>query len=141
MFKIKILTVGKIKEEWLEQALSEYEKRLFRSCKIEWVLTKDDQSLNLLCKKEPFFIALDSKGRSFTSETLSTKLSQALEKQGSSLTFVIGGAEGIEANVIKKASDIWSLSPLTFTHQMTRFILLEQIYRALEIQKGSKYHK
>lgn len=141
MFKIKILTVGKIKENWLEEALSEYEKRLSKTCRVEWVLTKDDQSLNQLCEKETLFIALDPKGKSYTSETLSQMLSKELEMQGSSLTFAIGGAEGIGEKMLKKAADIWSLSPLTFTHKMTRLILLEQIYRALEIQKGTKYHK
>jgi 23S rRNA (pseudouridine1915-N3)-methyltransferase len=60
---------------------------------------------------------------------------------GARLTFVIGGAEGIPPHILQKASFQWSLSKLTFTHQITRLLLLEQLYRALEIQKGSGYHK
>jgi len=61
--------------------------------------------------------------------------------QGSRIAFAIGGAEGLPPQIIKQAAYILSLSPLTFTHQITRLILIEQIYRALEIEKGSQYHK
>ena len=69
-----------------------------------------------------------------------TLFQQQLEKGGARITFAIGGAEGFSEEV-KKSYPLISLSPLTFTHQMTRLILIEQIYRATEILKGSKYHK
>lgn len=141
MFKIKILTLGKVKEEWLENALTEYEKRLSRICTIHWVLAKDKNRLKRLCEKESFFIALAPNGKNYTSKSFSQKLSMQLQTQHSSLAFLIGGIDGIDTGLLKKAYDIWSLSALTFTHQIARLILLEQIYRAFEIQKGSKYHK
>jgi 23S rRNA (pseudouridine1915-N3)-methyltransferase len=136
MFKVKILTIGKCKEEWLANALAEYEKRLSRTLAIEWVLVKDDVQLELIASQEPF-IALDPKGELLTSELWSQKML----KLGLRLVFVIGGAEGLSQTLLKKAQFKWSLSPLTFTHQMTRLILVEQLYRALEIERGSQYHK
>ncbi len=136
MFKIKILTIGKCKEQWLSVALSEYEKRLEGKLSIEWVLAKDDAQLEVLANQESF-IALDPKGELLTSEGWSQKM----VKLGLRLVFVIGGAEGLSQTLIKKAQFRWSLSPLTFTHQMTRLILVEQLYRALEIERGSQYHK
>lgn len=133
MFKVKVLTQGKCKENWLQEALAEYEKRLTGRMRIEWQLVKDKEEF-LHCQ-EPY-IALDPKGSLLSSEALSKKTQQ----WGSRWTFIIGGVEGLSQSVLQKASFIWSLSPLTFTHQMTRLILVEQLYRALEIEKGSAYH-
>lgn len=136
MFKVKVLTIGRCKEEWLAEALSEYEKRLKGKLSIEWHLAKDDAQL-IAWASEETFIALDPKGELLTSEAWSKKMSQL----GLRLVFVIGGAEGLPAEIVKKALFKWSLSPLTFTHQITRLILIEQIYRAMEIERGSRYHK
>lgn len=136
MFKIKILTIGKCKEIWLEKALSEYEKRLSTTVHFEWILAKDDKELEELCEKESF-IALDPNGTHLNSEAFSQKFISFGLRQ----TYVIGGACGLSEKLLKKARFIWSLSSLVFTHQITRLILIEQIYRALEIEKGSKYHK
>lgn len=138
MFKVKVLTQGKCKEAWLQEALLEYEKRLTGRLRVEWVLAKSEEELIYLVShlKEPY-IALDPKGLLFSSEALSKKM----QEWGSQWTFVIGGAEGLCQKILEKAKLVWSLSPLTFTHQMTRLILVEQLYRALEIEKGSSYHK
>lgn len=136
MFKVKVLTIGKCKENWLEEALGEYEKRLKGKLTLEWLIAKDDTQLIEWTKSEPF-IALHPKGELLTSEAWSEKML----KLGLRLTFVIGGAEGLPASLLKKALFQWSLSPLTFTHQMTRLILIEQLYRAIEIERGSQYHK
>lgn len=136
MFKVKVLSIGKCKEEWLGAALAEYEKRLKGKMSFEWVLAKTDEELAALSAKEPY-IALDPKGTLLSSEEWSEKM----VKLGLKLCFVIGGAEGLDPLMIKKARFVWSLSPLTFTHQMTRLILVEQLYRAIEIEKGSSYHK
>lgn len=141
MFKIKIYTIGKTKERWLEEALEEYTQRLKATLSIEWVLAKDDQKLLELAQKEPLLLCLDPKGVSVTSEEFSRLFYSSLIQGGSRLAFVIGGAEGLPAPLKQKGSRLISLSPLTFTHQLTRLILLEQIYRALEIQKNSSYHK
>jgi 23S rRNA (pseudouridine1915-N3)-methyltransferase len=135
MFQIKILTVGKSKEPWLQAALAEYEKRLLPYVKLEWVLAKDDSSLSTLCLKEHKPIGLDPKGAPLSSEQFSRDLLAALPR----LSLVIGGADGLPKHV--PYARLWSLSPLTFTHQLTRLILLEQVYRAFQIADNRPYHR
>ncbi|MBS0625018.1 MAG: 23S rRNA (pseudouridine(1915)-N(3))-methyltransferase RlmH [Verrucomicrobia bacterium] len=137
MLKVKIYTIGRCKEKWLSEALSEYEKRLQGRAELEWHLAKDDAQLIDWTHADPNLIALDPKGDLFTSEAFSLKLLQA----GSRLSFVIGGAEGIPPKILSQAKRRWSLSPLTFTHQIVRLVLAEQIYRALEIDRNTPYHK
>ncbi len=140
MFHIRILSVGKTKEEWLKEAVSEYEKRLMKEAKIAWVLPKSERELELLAKEEAGLIALDPKGAEMTSEQFSAFLDERLVMQGAKISFLIGGAEGI-SQPIREKSFLISLSKMTFTHQMCRLLLIEQIYRAREIAKGSTYHK
>lgn len=140
MFKIKIISVGKNKEKWLEEALNEYCKRLKPHLQIEFIWTKDDDQFLFFVLKETSYVALDPTGRMLNSEKFADYLIEHLQKEGSRLTFVIGGAEGLPEE-IKKNGSLLSLSALTFTHQITRLVLIEQIYRAIEIQKGSQYHK
>lgn len=141
MYRIKIFTIGKIKESWLEEALDEYTQRLKNHLVIEWILAKDLVELERRVEKEPYVLCLDPQGELLTSESFSKSLMQHLSASGSRLCFVIGGAEGVSQKIRIKAKTTLSLSLLTFTHQMTRLILLEQIYRAFEIDKGSPYHK
>ena len=138
MFKVKILTIGKAKESWLKEAIAEYEKRLKPKMAIEWRLFEREEALEEECLKEPLLIALDLHGKEISSETLSEKL---FGEWGSRFSLVIGGSEGISKKIVEKAAFRWCLSKLTFTHQMTRLIMLEQLYRATEIEKGSGYHK
>jgi 23S rRNA (pseudouridine1915-N3)-methyltransferase len=140
MLKIKILSVGKFKDDWLENAIEIYTQRLTGKMQIEWAFAKDDKQLLQLLSNEPNVICLDPEGLMQTSEEFSLYLFKSLEKGGSRLSFVIGGAEGLP-NTIKKQYPLISLSRLTFTHQMARLLLIEQIYRAMEIQKGTDYHK
>ena len=136
MFKVKVLTIGKCREPWLSAALAEYEKRLEGRVAIEWLLAKGVQQLAEWARQTPY-IALDLKGRLLSSEEWHQKMGAL----GSRLTFVIGDASGLSPLILDGAQFRWSLSPLTFTHQMTRLILLEQLYRASEIERGSRYHK
>lgn len=140
MQKIKIFSIGKTKELWLLEAATEYEKRLSAQIEIQWILAKDQTHLESLLEKESF-IALTPEAKQYTSEQFAEKVFFWLERFGSRLSFVIGGAEGLGPHLLAKASDTFSLSKMTFTHQITRLLLLEQIYRASEIQKGSNYHK
>jgi 23S rRNA (pseudouridine1915-N3)-methyltransferase len=140
MLKLKILSIGKTKENWLEAALAEYTKRLKPVMSIEWIWAKDNSHLIELAKKEALVICLDPLGSQLTSEQFADFLEHSWQKGGSRLTFIIGGAEGLPLE-LKKNFTLISLSSLTFTHQMTRIVLLEQMYRAFEIQKGSHYHK
>lgn len=140
MYKIKIFSVGKTKETWLEDALSEYIRRLQPVLAIEFIWAKNDEQLLQLVAKESLVVCLDPNGKLMSSEKFASFLESKLEEGGSRLAFVIGGAEGLPP-LLKTSPLQISLSPLTFTHQLTRLVLLEQIYRAFEIIKGSPYHK
>ncbi len=123
------------------EALSEYEKRLKTIMQIQWIFAKNNEQLSALLEKEGPFVALVPSAKEVTSEQFASCVYLWLEKTGCRLNFLIGGAEGIPADIEEKAFQTLSLSKLTFTHQIARLILLEQLYRASEIQKGSEYHK
>jgi 23S rRNA (pseudouridine1915-N3)-methyltransferase len=141
MYKVKIYSVGKTKETWLQEALSLYEERLKTRLSIEWVLCKTDAKLEEILSKETSFVCLTPEGKQYTSPDFSSALIRWLTESGSKLTFVIGGPEGISLALKRRAKALLSLSPMTFTHQVARLILVEQLYRSLEIDKGSGYHK
>ena len=133
MLKLKIISPGKMKEAWLEEALAEYEKRLRGTVSIEWILKEIPPQVPYIC--------LDPKGTTMSSPDFSKFIYKEWERCGSRLTFVIGGPTGLSRQTLHNASHLISLSKLTFTHQQTRLILLEQIYRATQIEKGTDYHK
>jgi 23S rRNA (pseudouridine1915-N3)-methyltransferase len=141
MYKIKIFSIGKTKEAWLSDAISEYEKRLKTIMPIDWIFAKNNAQLTAFLEKESPFIALVPSAKEVTSRQFASHIHLWLERFGSRLNFVIGGAEGIPSQIEGKAFQRLSLSKLTFTHQIARLILVEQLYRAGEIQKGSEYHK
>lgn len=134
MIKVKVYTIGRSKEPWLLFALEEYQKRLSSSHLIEWVFAKNEAHLAELA--EPGLIALDLKGDMLDSVGLSDRL-----KGKSRLSFFIGGAVGLPKEVLAKAGWKWSLSKLTFPHQIVRLLLLEQLYRSVSIERGDPYHK
>jgi 23S rRNA (pseudouridine1915-N3)-methyltransferase len=136
MYHVKIVTVGKIREQWLLLALKEYEKRLTPHMQIVWQIHKKEEDMYASLRLEKKFICLTPDGRSFTSETFSQLVTSAPAH-----LFVIGGPDGIPPDVLQRTDLCLSLSPLTFTHLHTRLILLEQLYRAIEINRGSSYHK
>ena len=140
MLKLKLLSVGKTKEKWLDEAFQEYKKRLQPYLQIESCWAKDSEQLLEWCQKDPHVVALDPQGLAQTSEEFSAYLYHQWEKFGARLTIVIGGAEGLPKE-IRTNYPLISLSKLTFTHQLTRLILIEQVYRAIEINRGSQYHK
>lgn len=140
MLKIKILSIGKFKDQWLEIAINSYEKRLTGVMQIEWKWAKDNKQLIEWAQKEPTVVCLDPLGHMHSSEEFSQFLFKNLEGGGSRLAIIVGGSEGLPIEM-KKNYPLISFSRLTFTHQMTYLILIEQIYRALEIRKGSDYHK
>lgn len=140
MHKIKILTIGKTKETWLEEALGEYRKRLKPVAEIEIVIVKDDAALVRAVEQEQRVVCLDVMGKMMDSVAFSRFLMGELEAGGARLTIVIGGAEGLPEEM-RRRYQLISLSHMTFTHQCVRLILVEQIYRAFEIAKGTGYHK
>jgi 23S rRNA (pseudouridine1915-N3)-methyltransferase len=140
MIKVKILSVGKTREPWLEEALGEYFKRLQKTIAFECVWVKDDAQLHASANKDSLIICLDPAGKLMTSETFADFFGKQVEAGGARLTFVIGGPDGLPES-LRKNYPLISFSLLTFTHQLTRLILVEQIYRSMEILKGSKYHR
>lgn len=134
--KVTLLTIGKTKEKWLQEALTSYIERL--PCTFEMILAKDREQLSHLAQKERRLILLDPKGKAMSSEVFSEFLMKELELGGAKVSFVVGDAEGLPEGL---SGNKVSLSPLTFTHQMVRLILLEQLFRAFEIARGSPYHK
>lgn len=147
---IRIVAVGKLKEDFLREAVKEYEKRLGAYAKIKIVEIKealDDnikkEGLEILSKIDDreYVIALDVKGRQKSSEEFSQMMKNlGIEGKGN-ITFIIGGSNGISEEVLARADERLSFSKMTFTHQMMRVILLEQIYRGFKIMKNEPYHK
>ncbi len=156
MLKIRIVAVGEPKDRWIAEACEHYSKLISRWAKIEiksLPLPKGTSSLlpqqimeceaekiaNKLCKGKT--IALSDKGKRLDSAGFA-KAIQALEMTSSgTVTFLIGGPHGLSPRLLEEADDVFSLSPLTFTHQLARIVLLEQIYRAYAIIHSSAYHK
>ena len=148
--QVKIRIVGRKNggEKWLDQSYSTYETRLKPTnldVTTHWHKNDDDLLKNIEAdiSKNHKVILLDPLGKMCTSEAFSDQMYDWLEVGGSRLTFCIGGAEGLpkELREDTKKSDMLSLSSLTFTHQFARILLMEQIYRASEIRRGSGYHK
>lgn len=139
MIKFKVVSIGKTKEPWLQDAIQEYLKRMTGSATFDFVLLKDDRQLTEYLEEEQgknHVICLDPLGQEHDSKGFAEMLAGA----GARVTFVIGGSEGLP-QVIRDRFPLVSLSRMTFTHQITRLVLVEQVYRALEILKGSRYHK
>lgn len=140
MIKIDVISIGKSKEPWLEEALALYVKRLSGQIKLTFTLVKDDSALLKRVDGVRGVLALDEKGELMTSTRFSSVLFKTVQDHGARAAFVIGGADGLPKE-IRERYPLISLSRLTFTHQMARLILAEQIYRAMEIKRGSKYHR
>ena len=158
--KITILAVGKIKEKFFSDAISEYSKRLSKYCSLEIIQVADEKTpdgaseiLNeqirekegerLLSKiKEiSYVITLEIEGDMLDSVELAEMLEEKMVQGESHLVFVIGGSLGLSTAVRKRADMALSFSKMTFPHQLMRVILLEQLYRGFRIIKGEPYHK
>ena len=153
--KIHIIAAGKVKEKWLTDAIFEYKKRLSRYCEveitevsdasdqlpIEVALSKEGEKLLSQIKDGAFVWVMDLAGKMYGSEDFAKELVKAFEKGGAEIICVIGGSNGLSPEVLARADQRICLSPMTFTHQMTRLILLEQCYRAFRIERGEPYHK
>jgi len=138
MLHIQIIQVGKTKDSYFKEAESEYVKRLSRYGKITVDTVEEDDKILSRVNKDSYVIALVIEGKQLSSEDFAEKLREIGQK--GHVTFVIGGPHGLPAEVIKSSDFSLSFSKMTFTHQMIRVILLEQIYRACTIIEGKKYH-
>ncbi len=154
---IKIIAVGKIKEQYLKDAIKEYEKRLSPFCTFSvvevqaeqindealWEKYKEIESERILAAIKPnsFVITLEISGKMLSSEEFAQKLKTIASDGINDISFVIGGANGLHEKVSSVASFKLSFSKMTFTHQMIRLLLVEQMYRAFKINNNEPYHR
>lgn len=157
---ITIISVGKLKEKYLKQAVEEYSKRLQRYCKLDIIELNDEktpdnaslkeeqqikekegQAILKAIKDNSFVIALDLKGRMLSSEEFASFIQDSNTRGISSFTFIIGGSLGLSQEIINRANYKLCFSKMTFPHQLFRVMLLEQIYRGFRIIGGEPYHK
>ena len=159
MIKITLITLGKLKEKYLRDAVEEYAKRLSRYCKLDVIelspinlpekpsqseidaaLTKEAEMIEKRIPDGSVITALCVEGKSFSSEKLADFV-ETNTNSGKNMCFIIGSSYGL-SNTIKQKADLkLSLSAMTFPHQLFRVMCLEQIYRAFKINEGSTYHK
>lgn len=158
--KITVITVGKIKEKYLKDAIQEYSKRLSKYCKLEIVEVADEKTpdqasetvgnairskeaerILKYVKEDAFIITLEIQGTLLTSEELADKIDKLGVKGTSHIIFIIGGSIGLGEEVLRKSDFALSFSKMTFPHQLMRVILLEQIYRSYRIISNEPYHK
>lgn len=158
--KITVITVGKIKEKYLKDAIAEYSKRLSKYCKLEMIEVADEKTpdnasevvedairakeaerILKYLKEDAYVITLEIHGKQLSSEELADKM-EKLGVQGTShIMFVIGGSIGLGKEVLARSDYPLSFSKMTFPHQLMRVILLEQIYRSYRIINNEPYHK
>ena len=154
---IKIIALGKIKEKFLKEGIEEFIKRLtpYTSVVIielqpieikdehltDRILKEEGEKILSLIKPQSYVITLEIKGELLSSEEFAGKIKSLTNDGIPEVVFVIGSSCGLSPIVSKRANLRFSLSKMTFLHQVTRFILLEQIYRAFKILKGETYHK
>ncbi len=161
MMSINIIAVGKLKEEYLRNASSEYSKRLSGFCRlnitelpesrlsdnpsekeIQIALSNEARLIEEQINKKPALnIAMCIEGKQLSSEELSRKIVDAGINGKSTINFIIGSSFGISPKIKSKADFKLSMSRMTFPHQLARILLLEQIYRSFQISGGGKYHK
>lgn len=155
-----VVSVGKLKEKYWKDGVSEYEKRLSRYSKVNIIQLEDEKTPDNASEKEEFeilrkegdrilknikenwfVVLLDLQGKNLSSIELADFISKKEVSGVSHICFVIGGSLGVAESVRQRSDFRWSFSNLTFPHQMVRIMLLEQIYRAMRIQRGEPYHK
>ena len=154
--KISLWTIGKNNEPYVKSGIDEFTKRISRYFPVEWTIIpvpknagmfsemdlkkKEAEIILQWLRPEDYLIALDEKGKQLSSEGLAQFLQSRSNESAKNIIFLIGGAFGLDNQVLSKAKFTWSLSSLTFPHQLVRLILAEQIYRACTILRNEKYH-
>lgn len=154
--KLRLVGIGRISDAWLRRGIEEYETRIRRYLPLSTIELKEEESgrkpnlqqhrsregVRLLAKVPAgsFAVVLDERGNSMGSEELAELLNRHMVQGTSEMVWVLGGAYGLSDAVRDRGDLLLSLSPLTFTHQMARLILLEQIYRGLTIVRNEPYH-
>ncbi len=160
MQKVTVLCVGKLKEKFYIEAAAEYVKRLQRHCKLELIelpeyrlpdspspaevrraLETEASAIREKLPRGGALVAMCIEGKTCSSEALARRLEEFAVSGKTQVTFLIGGSVGLDESLKAQADWKLSMSPMTFPHHMARIMLLEQIYRAYQIQQGTKYHK
>ena len=151
--KITLVTVGKIKERYFEDAIREYAKRLSRYCKLDIIQVADEKTPDgageaierQIKEKEGQRILSNIKDGAYVIALASEELAGRIQRLGvdgvGHIVFVIGGSLGLSGDVMKRADFALSFSKMTFPHQLMRVVLLEQVYRSYRIITGEPYHK
>ena len=153
---ISLVAVGKRMPEWVNLGVKEYIKRFppelnikiievpsvkrNKSVTTTSILAKEAAAIKTSIPKHSYTIALDERGKQHDTMTLSNMLKNSMQ-EGQNITFIIGGADGLDASIIMLANETWSLSGYTMPHALVRVFLVEQLYRACMIIKGHPYHR
>jgi len=153
--KIECWAIGKLHEEYVIKGVEDFTARIQHYFPVEWLLLspkkmnngtpekwKQQEAGQVLAalKPEDYLVALDENGKSLSSPKLARFIGDRGNESVKRLIFLIGGAYGLDQKVLSRANFCWSLSTLTFPHQLVRLILAEQIYRACSIIRNEKYH-
>jgi 23S rRNA (pseudouridine1915-N3)-methyltransferase len=154
--KIQLWSIGKGHEPYIKTGTDDFTRRIARYFPVEWKLIAPPRNaaalsipdlkkkegeivLNALTKDD-WLVALDERGKQMTSESLAQLLQDRANERARNLVFLIGGIYGLDEAVLKKSEYRWSLSLLTFPHQLVRLVLAEQLYRACSILRNERYH-
>lgn len=155
MFRIRVIAVGKNKEDWVERSIEHYRQCLKKYSRTEIIYTAERKKTKSVTETEVmkseaeyisnkldsgYTIALHDRGRRFDSNEFAAYLGKLMSRNNQ-CTFIIGGAYGLDEVLMSNCDDRLSLSPLTMSHQLVRPVLLEQLFRALSIIAGGQYHK
>ena len=159
MLNISIICIGKIKENYLKDAINEYSKRLSKFCNLKITELPDEKLPSKIndsiiseiknkewdkiidaIKKDSYIICLDLKGKEYSSEDFSKKIENIALNFNSSITFIIGGTLGLNEKILSLANEKICFSKMTFPHQLIRVFLLEQLFRAFKISNNETYH-
>jgi len=154
--KIQLWSIGKDHEPYVKAGIDDFTKRISRYYPVEWTIIPTPKNAGMLSEmdlkkkeggvvtewlqKDDWLVALDERGRQLGSEGLSKLIQSRANESVKNLVFLIGGAFGLDDAVLRRANFQWSLSELTFPHQLVRLLLAEQVYRACTILRNEKYH-
>lgn len=160
MLKVELICIGKLKEDYLRKACAEYEKRLVSFCKLEVIelpeskvsqnpsdaeiaacIQKEGEKIISKISPQSYVVTLCIEGEMVSSPELAKKVQQIQNQGDSRLVLIIGGSFGLSQEVKELSRWKFSMSPMTFPHQLARVMVLEQLYRAMGINNNSKYHK
>ena len=154
--RISFWSIGKTHDAYVKEGIIEFTKRISKYFKVEWTIIPVPKNAGMLSemdlkkreaetilqwlRPDDYLVALDEHGKQFSSEGVSEFLQERATASTKHIVFLIGGAFGLDETILKKAKLKWSLSQLTFPHQLVRLILAEQVYRACTILHHEKYH-